>query len=267
MRSFAPDSISSTGSRSSLALSVESSFATPMRAASAFCCWSSISEMSGETTTTAWGRKTAGIWYVSDFPPAVGRMPSASRPTRAASISSRWPGRKRVTPKRRTVSRRTRCQSIADESPRIEDNLSTPDAPAPGSLEPQRFDRIEARRAQGRIEAGQDARHAGEQHRSCHRQRRQQRRPLRLDGSVLRDGDAETETEEAADDREHHGLGQELEQHVTTPSADGHPDANLARPLGDRDEHHVGDADRADQKRDGRDRLEEPRDGVRLLLG
>jgi hypothetical protein len=39
-----------------------------------------VSEISGDTTTIACGMKSAGSWQQSDFPPAVGRMPTTSRP-------------------------------------------------------------------------------------------------------------------------------------------------------------------------------------------
>ena len=41
--------------------------------------------------------------------------------------------------------------------------------------------------------------------------------------------------------------------------ADGQADADLARPLGDRDEHDVHDADAADEQRNAGDRAEQQR--------
>jgi hypothetical protein len=61
MRSLLPWLISSTASRDSRAVIVESIFATSICAASALLRWSSISESNGETTTTALGSSTAGI--------------------------------------------------------------------------------------------------------------------------------------------------------------------------------------------------------------
>ena len=53
---------------------------------------------------------------------------------------------------------------------------------------------------------------------------------------------------------QHHGLDQELPQDVVAAGADGHAQADLPRPLGDRDEHDVHDAHAADDQRDQRPR-------------
>ncbi len=57
----------------------------------------------------------------------------------------------------------------------------------------------------------------------------------------------------AADRREHDRFGKELPQNRRGARADRHAQADLARALGDRDEHDVHDADAADDQRNGRD--------------
>ena len=46
-----------------------------------------------------------------------------------------------------------------------------------------------------------------------------------------------------------HRFDQELRENVAAVRADGHADANFARPLGDAHEHDVHDADAADDER------------------
>ncbi len=62
-------------------------------------------------------------------------------------------------------------------------------------------------------------------------------------------------------------LDQELHEDVALAGADRHADADLARPLGDADEHDVHDADAADQEAYPRHAEEEGGEGVgdRLL--
>jgi hypothetical protein len=48
--------------------------------------------------------------------------------------------------------------------------------------------------------------------------------------------------------RQHHGLDQELQQHFAFQRADGQAQADLARALGDADQHDVHDADAAHQQ-------------------
>jgi hypothetical protein len=55
--------------------------------------WSFISEMRGDTTSvTPLGTTSAGIWYVSDFPPPVGTTESRSRPSRTRAMAYAWCG-------------------------------------------------------------------------------------------------------------------------------------------------------------------------------
>ena len=55
---------------------------------------------------------------------------------------------------------------------------------------------------------------------------------------------------DAAQHRKHDRLDQELGQHLALERADGQADADLARALGDRDQHDVHDADAAHQQAD-----------------
>jgi hypothetical protein len=57
-----PARTSSTASRSSDALSVESSLAASMRACSSLSCWSCMRAISGDTTTTGFENRSAGSW-------------------------------------------------------------------------------------------------------------------------------------------------------------------------------------------------------------
>ena len=74
--------------------SVEFSAAARTPSSSSAATWSAISAISGETTIPTPGRTSAGIWYVSDFPPPVGISTSASPPATTCSITSRWKPRK-----------------------------------------------------------------------------------------------------------------------------------------------------------------------------
>jgi hypothetical protein len=60
----------------------------------------------------------------------------------------------------------------------------------------------------------------------------------------------ERQADQPAEHRQHHRLDQELQQHLARDRADGEADADLARPLGHRDEHDVHDADAADEQAD-----------------
>ena len=67
---------------------------------------------------------------------------------------------------------------------------------------------------------------------------------------------------EAASGTEGDGFDEELEEDVAATRADGHADADLARPLGDADEHDVHDADAANDERDDGDAGEQGGHGV-----
>ena len=61
------------------------------------------------------------------------------------------------------------------------------------------------------------------------------------------------DADDAADLAEHDGLDDELRHDVALLGADGAANADLARALGDRDEHDVHDADAGGQQRDRAD--------------
>ncbi len=67
-------------------------------------------------------------------------------------------------------------------------------------------------------------------------------------GAGHRDGDPE----QAADEAQQGRLHEELAEDRAARGADGLADADLAGPLGDRDQHDVGDPDPADQQADRR---------------
>ena len=66
-----------------------------------------------------------------------------------------------------------------------------------------------------------------------------------------RPGDPERGPDDRASEGDGHRLGEELQHEVATPRADRFPDADLAGPLEQRCQQHVGDADAADEERDG----------------
>ena len=78
--------------------------------------------------------------------------------------------------------------------------------------------------------------------------------------------DADEDAAAAADQREQHGLEQELGEDRRLGCADGLADPDLAGALGDGDEHDVHHADPADEQRDRRDRAEQRREGARGRL-
>ena len=65
-------------------------------------------------------------------------------------------------------------------------------------------------------------------------------------GDELGAADAREDAQQAAGGTERDGFDQELQEDVPAARADGHADADFARPLGDADEHDVHDADAAD---------------------
>ena len=67
------------------------------------------------------------------------------------------------------------------------------------------------------------------------------------------DGAAEDDAEHAAGRRQERGLDQELPEDLAAARAERLADADLARPLGDRDHHDRHHADAADHQRDRRD--------------
>src|SRR4029077_10012791 len=125
-------------------------------------------------------------------------------------------------------------------------------------LKAQRLDRSQRGGASGRVgaeeQAGQSRRTEGKKDR------------VRGDFRV-HSGDLELAAEHAdehagdpADERDEHGLGQELGEDVSAPGADRLADADLACALGDGHEHYVHDADPADEQRDRGDLAEQRRE-------
>ena len=64
------------------------------------------------------------------------------------------------------------------------------------------------------------------------------------------DDEPDDDADQAAEEREGQGLDEELGEDVAAARADGLADADLARPLADRDQHDVHDPDAADDERD-----------------
>ena len=139
----------------------------------------------------------------------------------------------------------------------------------------QRFDRIELRGLVGGIEPEERAdagrREEGQQDGCRDDDRAHVAQLAEQKGAANADCDAD----QAADDAEQQGLGQELHADVVRRGANRLADADLARPLGDADQHDVHDADAADDQRDachpGQQRAEGGRGGFAcaddVLLG
>ena len=72
-----------------------------------------------------------------------------------------------------------------------------------------------------------------------------------------RDGEADDDADQPAEERQGQGLDQELGEDVAAARADRLADADLAGPLADRDQHDVHDPDAADDERDRGDPAEQ----------
>ena len=72
-----------------------------------------------------------------------------------------------------------------------------------------------------------------------------------------RHDESEDDADQAAEERQVQRLDEELLEDVASAGADRLADADLAGPLGDRDQHDVHDPDAADDQRDGGDAAEE----------
>ena len=79
--------------------------------------------------------------------------------------------------------------------------------------------------------------------------------------------DSDHNAGDAAAHAEKHRLGQELKQHMQAAGADRHAQADLARPLGHRDEQDIHDADAADQRARSSDRRKQKRHDAAAALG
>src|SRR5207245_3775454 len=100
-------------------------------------------------------------------------------------------------------------------------------------------------------EANADGDAEGHQHRRQGDQGRGESRDQGGQPAAVQDDDQDAQR--AADAGQEHRLDQELGQDVTPPSPDRLPDADLARPFGDGDQHDVHDPDAADHQGDAGD--------------
>ena len=122
---------------------------------------------------------------------------------------------------------------------------------------PERLDGVEAGGAAGREIAEDDADRRREQEGDGDDLRVDDQRHLEELGGDRRQAEAEEDADDAAEQRQHHRLDQELHQHLAGFGADRQADADLARALGHRDQHDVHDADAADQQADAGDRRQQ----------
>src|SRR5690606_8953556 len=106
----------------------------------------------------------------------------------------------------------------------------------------ERFDRIEARGADGRDHAEEDADARREADADGERPPRQRDGEPGEQVYGKPDERSEADAEQAAGRREENRLEQELPQDLHAPGAERLADADLARPLGDADRHDAHDA-------------------------
>jgi hypothetical protein len=90
----------------------------------------------------------------------------------------------------------------------------------------------------GRVEVEHHPNQRREDEGQDHR-RRDDHRPVRHAGRERRRPHPQQNPNDAAARRKHHRLHQKLQQHILLLGTHGHPDADLTRPLGYRDEHDV----------------------------
>src|SRR5206468_9543347 len=133
-------------------------------------------------------------------------------------------------------------------------------------LKSQRFNRIQPRGLARRVIAEKDPDHGGEPERDRDRIGGYAGRPLKRirdrPGAKRPDRNADG----ASDQAEHHRLDQELPQHIPSSSADGEPQADLARAFGDGHQHDVHDADASHEQRHRRNRRQQRFHRLRRLL-
>jgi hypothetical protein len=133
------------------------------------------------------------------------------------------------------------------------------------SFVPQRLDGIEPRSLERRIppETGADQ-GADDQSREGPAPRKDHG-DLQPDGDDVAARDAQEDAQKAAELGEHDGLEEELLDDVVAARADGFAHADLARALGDADQHDVHDADARRQERDHADHERADADDPRHL--
>src|SRR5262249_40161072 len=111
------------------------------------------------------------------------------------------------------------------------------DLVAVNSFIPQRLDRVFARGADG----GNDAKEEANADTDGQREADGAGGDLGTQGGVVggeaAGGPRQRQPEAAADEREQHRFGEELDEDVTLPRSHGLPDSDLPRPLGHGDEH------------------------------
>src|SRR5258706_2480578 len=129
------------------------------------------------------------------------------------------------------------------------------------SFVPQRVDRIEQSRLAGGIIAEEQAYSDREQHGDEDGLGRELHGPAEAAPDHEGAYDPQEHARGTPDEAQHHGFAQELQPDRSFRRADGDTHADLPRPLRDRDQHDVHDADAADQERDRGNRDE--KDGER----
>src|SRR5579862_9433755 len=110
----------------------------------------------------------------------------------------------------------------------------------------QRLDGVEQRRLARRVVAEEHAHRDREEGGEHHGLQRHLHGPAERAADHHRSDDPEQDAGRAADEAEHDGLAEELELDRLFRGADRDAHADLARALGDGDEHDVHDADAAD---------------------
>src|SRR5688500_4877160 len=122
------------------------------------------------------------------------------------------------------------------------------------SLVSEGVDGIEPRCLARWVEAEEDSDTPGDQEGDDDRARTDHDRPAC--GLAEEDccADAEEDSGESADERERDRFEEKLKENMAALRADGHANADLARPFGDGDEHDVHDADPSHEERDGGNR-------------
>src|SRR6266568_4880666 len=118
---------------------------------------------------------------------------------------------------------------------------------------PQRLDRIESRRAAGRIQSEPDASEGRRTQRGDNGPQRDVGRDGREAGDGEREHAAHEHPDRAPDEGQGRGLDQELPQDRAARRAERFADADFPRALGDRDHHDRDHADAPHDETDGRE--------------
>jgi len=135
---------------------------------------------------------------------------------------------------------------------------------------PQRFDRIELRRASCWNVTKDDADGGGEDEGEQVDAGAEQEGQRQQVGQAVTGDEGEQQADQSAERGQYHRFGEELQQHFFFQRADGEADADFARAFGYGHQHDVHDADAADQQAHRRHRAEQGghgADGARECLG